>query len=710
MGGCWGGCGGAKAALPKRANTITLATTTASGRAMAEKIDPYDVAALERSLNDSATRVSTIWVSFLIFSLYLLSAAATVTHRQLFLAEPVKLPVLNIDLPLWGFFFLGPILFVIFHAYVLLQVLLLGRTASAYNEAIDRVVKPPPANAAMRQRLANTLFAQIFAGSPRERDGWLGYLLKAMAWITLAIVPVCILLVFQFAFLPYHSQIITWTQRIFVMADAIVVFALWPIAVDPRKEVSWRNPIHRPVVLILTIMLLALSGLLMTFPGEPHGSWLRYFPKQEEGRWILRPDECRTESILHLISRDFDRLSLQIEDFVDDDALAKIESAGAANGRAPSLSERTRTFRGRDFACGDFSLTDLRRVDFTLAKLAGAIFDGAELQGTSFALVDARKASFASTELQSANFDGAILDGAEFSSTNMQGALLKRAKIRGALFSGAKMQGASFSDSIVRGSEFSASTLHGADFSFVRAQATDFSHASLIGAIFSGAQLQGSDFERSDLRGADFGGAQLQGAILRDARLTLTNLRNASVWRTSGAICGEAQLRDLNFRVALETVTVKEREGPIVQVVTASSQAESFIKKIVEEMPEIVADEVEERLRLALISEMRGTDEVEHIWKKCAETTLANDEYERKLARFLADQMCQEAPGQQDFTESIIRRYAGGGELDGKASRPDFDDALARHVLGIEGNGCAIVRRLSPELLEILHKLATRRN
>jgi len=37
---------------------------------------------LEKSLNDSATRVSTIWVSFLIFSLYLLTAATTVTHRE----------------------------------------------------------------------------------------------------------------------------------------------------------------------------------------------------------------------------------------------------------------------------------------------------------------------------------------------------------------------------------------------------------------------------------------------------------------------------------------------------------------------------------------------------------------------------------------------------------------------------------------------------
>jgi hypothetical protein len=29
----------------------------------AKKIDPFDVEALEKSLNDSATRVSTIWVS-----------------------------------------------------------------------------------------------------------------------------------------------------------------------------------------------------------------------------------------------------------------------------------------------------------------------------------------------------------------------------------------------------------------------------------------------------------------------------------------------------------------------------------------------------------------------------------------------------------------------------------------------------------------------
>src|SRR3954453_10160245 len=128
--------------------------------AMAEKLDPFDVAALERSLNDSATRVSTIWVSFLIFSLYLVTAAGTVTHRQLLLEEPTKLPVLNIELPLWWFFLLAPIFFVILHAYVLMQVLLLGRTAATYDQALRQIALSPADDARVRQRLANTLFAQ----------------------------------------------------------------------------------------------------------------------------------------------------------------------------------------------------------------------------------------------------------------------------------------------------------------------------------------------------------------------------------------------------------------------------------------------------------------------------------------------------------------------------------------------------------------------
>src|SRR5262245_12139409 len=160
-------------------------------------LNPYDVDALEKSLNDSAVRVSTIWVSFLVFGLYLVIAAGSVTHLHLLLNEPIKLPVLDVKLPLVGFFYVAPVLFVIFHCYVLIQVLLLSRTAAAYNEAVEHTGMAVPDCARIRQRLANTLFAQIFAGSPHEREGPLGVLLRFMARMTLAIGPVIVLLIYQ---------------------------------------------------------------------------------------------------------------------------------------------------------------------------------------------------------------------------------------------------------------------------------------------------------------------------------------------------------------------------------------------------------------------------------------------------------------------------------------------------------------------------------
>src|SRR5689334_14187773 len=157
---------------------------------MADAINSYDVAALERAVNDSATRVSGIWLSFVAFSAYLAAAASMISHRQIFLEEPIKLPTINIDLPLVASAILLPLLFVIYHVFVLLQVVLLARTADAYNQAIAHAVPDPAESTQVRQRLANTLFAQLFAGSPREREGALGALLRAMAWITLAIAPV----------------------------------------------------------------------------------------------------------------------------------------------------------------------------------------------------------------------------------------------------------------------------------------------------------------------------------------------------------------------------------------------------------------------------------------------------------------------------------------------------------------------------------------
>ena len=400
---------------------------------MADKVDPFDVEALERSLNDSATRVSALWISFLIFGLYLVIAAGTVTHRQLLLEDPIKLPVLNIELPLVGFFFLAPILFVIFHAYVLLQVLLLGRTAAAYNEAVEENFKVAADNARVRQRLANTLFAQIFAGSPRERTGWLGVLLKVMAWITLAIAPVLILFVFQFQFLPYHSGWVTWAIRFLIAVDLAIILVLWPAARDPGHEVTLRGVFRQRVAFPVAIAIATFAWIVLTFPGEPHAEWTRYWPDEKSRSTASKLGDglqCRTRSPISSVFPTFDRLNLPRVDAVDDEKLKKIEDHTKAAGEPDYQGERTQYLRGRDFNCANFSdYADLRRVDLAGASLRGASFYGSKLQGASLDKAQLQGAFLNFAQLQGASLDSAQLQGADLRQARLTEAVLSRAAV-----------------------------------------------------------------------------------------------------------------------------------------------------------------------------------------------------------------------------------------------------------------------------------------
>jgi hypothetical protein len=168
------------------------------------------------------------------------------------------------------------VLFVVFHAYVLIQVVLLARTAAAYNEAVEHNIKVAADNARVRQRLANTLFAQIFAGSPRERAGLLGVLLRLMAWVTLAIAPVFVILTCQLKFLPYHSGAVTWSHRILIAFDLLVVLLLWPSALDGRREIALRSLVRHQAALYITLGLVLISAILLTFPGEIHARWSKF--------------------------------------------------------------------------------------------------------------------------------------------------------------------------------------------------------------------------------------------------------------------------------------------------------------------------------------------------------------------------------------------------------------------------------------------------
>jgi uncharacterized protein YjbI with pentapeptide repeats len=495
---------------------------------MADRLNPFDVEALEKSLSDSALRLSTLWVSFLVFALYIAVAASNVTHHQLLSQEgQIKIPTLDILIPIIPSFVIFPTILFLFHIYLFTQLMLLAQTAAAYNDAIDRSIPFKTDRARVRQRLTNALFAQVFAISPVEDGRLISWVLRLTVLMTLAVLPAFVLLTFQLASLPFHSIIITGMLRLGIVADASIALAMWTIIVKAKvkRDIKWRD-IAWGIGFIA--VLYATSYVVLTFPGEWQAGWSRY--NQQSWRQPSNAAECNTQSYFNIIlPPNFDRLSTPGEKFVNDEAVAKLTEAGKARGLQPFQELRAGYYQWRNFVCANLTGTDFRLADFDWADLKGAALSLADLSGASFGGAKLENASLTEARLQGAILTMAQLQGADLSRAQLQGAHLwgaqlqstnlSEAQLRGAKLFGAHVQDANLTQADLQGAELEKAELNGADLRGAQLQGADLSGAQLQGADLRGAQLQGADLRGAQLQGADLSGAQLQGADLSGADL-----------------------------------------------------------------------------------------------------------------------------------------------------------------------------------------------
>jgi hypothetical protein len=240
-------------------------------------IDPKDVGELQKALNDAAGKASVLWTTFVVFQLYLAIAFGSVTHLNLFLETPIKLPLLNVDLPLVGFFVVAPAVLVILHFYIFLQLAGLVSSAKDYNTLL--AVDAPVASDRqyIRRRLDVFPNLQFLAGPRDRRTGFNGFSLRLIAWITLIATPVLILLQGQVTFLPYHQWWTVWLQRIWLLIDLAAIWYFWVRLRSDNDPIEW---MPRKAKMYLggagTLCVVIFSIYLATFPGE----WLKtYLPE-----------------------------------------------------------------------------------------------------------------------------------------------------------------------------------------------------------------------------------------------------------------------------------------------------------------------------------------------------------------------------------------------------------------------------------------------
>src|SRR5262245_15267560 len=272
---------------PLLGETKTPETAAPETAAAAAAAKAGDLESIRKAMEDAAGVTSALWVSFLFLSFYLAIAVGAVTHADLLLENPIKLPFLGIELPLLAFFVIAPLLFLIMHAYTLMHFVLLGKKSARFRDALYEqfpsaaTARVPEAEDqrnrlirdGIRRQLPINIFVQFLAGPTDIRDTKLGLLLKFIAWTTLVFGPIALLLEFQIQFLPYHHIEITWEHRVALLVDIVLIWWLWRRIVGDGADsgVAKRIPAwsKASVGLALSVIAIWFSWALAVIPGDP---------------------------------------------------------------------------------------------------------------------------------------------------------------------------------------------------------------------------------------------------------------------------------------------------------------------------------------------------------------------------------------------------------------------------------------------------------
>lgn len=690
---------------------------------------------LQASADAAAAHVRSVFFFFLTYGLYLAVTVGATTHEQLLRSAPVQLPILNVDIPLFGFYWIAPALFVLLHFNLMLQFYLLARKLREFEESLAPL--PQAERTEYLTGLNSLAFSHMLIG---RHHSWLFRILfRLIVWITVIILPVILLLGVQVRFLPYHDPWTTTAHRFFVLLDLLLLLIIWPQVVDaPEPKLAaqhLRNRLRsvRDTSFPALAALVGLSSLfLFTFPGDDPSDPETGDPMEEVLLGWFRPDgwfATWRDSFVDEDARpptfrptaylfdgsDFLNRNLKVPEtnlvtaWPSKDQIEQFDEDKAWQNFGGAI-----VLQGRDLRYSDFRDSTLVHADLRTANLRGASLWDANLQGASLAGANLRGADLWGANLQNALLVGSSLQGVHFcmfgrcpdlqgadlSGTNLQGITLRTADLRGASLRSANLQGADLAyanlqgaflfGTGLQGASLRRANLQGARLRDAKIQGTDLTYADLEGAVLETANLQNADLTYANLRGTNLDGANLQGASLEGANLQGGDLRRARLWQST--LDQEAEqylLSDLRY-LDLNPPSAQDIDRWIE---TAKS--------------EITHEEAQARV-LGQLEELRhylGSD-----WAPAFPPELAGrsdvlldigpppafTEFDRKLANFLIKLACDDNPPPSVATAIGWRAFASSEEGD----RRLYPALLAEALL--DTDRCPPAKELPERLLAFL--------
>lgn len=147
--------------------------------------------------NESSKAIRPLFVGFLVVMAYIVVIIAGLQDIDFLIGSGAKLPIIETQVPFKGFFAFTPVLLVVYHFQVLIQLSILGRTAARFRRRIDRIERD-------KRHLANetdSFMLSYFIAGP-EKCVFKVLLIFPLIF-TLIIAPPILLAYVQASFIPF---------------------------------------------------------------------------------------------------------------------------------------------------------------------------------------------------------------------------------------------------------------------------------------------------------------------------------------------------------------------------------------------------------------------------------------------------------------------------------------------------------------------------
>ncbi|KJV06932.1 hypothetical protein VZ94_08120 [Methylocucumis oryzae] len=187
------------------------------------------------NLRSEAAELRNFTITFLSLLLYVWLIVVATDHEQILRNTPVKLPLLDVDIPLLGFYgFMPPFLFFI-HLYILIQHYLFSQYAFQFEKTLKR--ERISVQKDLRHRLGDLPFLHWLLG---QHKGLMQLLMTLISIVSLIVITPLMFWLMQVRFLPYHDEGIVLCQEIFLTLDVMVLAYVWPKTLHrDDKNLAW---------------------------------------------------------------------------------------------------------------------------------------------------------------------------------------------------------------------------------------------------------------------------------------------------------------------------------------------------------------------------------------------------------------------------------------------------------------------------------------